>query len=139
LREKVLAEAAETFVVVADFRKNSNLLGKNYVAGVPIEVTPFAYVPLLRQLKALAPGAALRMAVKKAGPVVTDNGNFVIDVPFGPDLMGDPVALLQKIKLFTGVVEVGLFCNMVKFAYFGNENGSVTVRSADGKTAEIAA
>jgi ribose 5-phosphate isomerase A len=139
LREKVLAEAAETFVVVADFRKNSNLLGKNYPAGVPIEVTPFAYAPLLRQLQKLAPNAKLRMAQKKAGPVVTDNGNFVIDAPFGPDLMSDPAALLSKLKQYTGIVEVGLFCNMAKFAYFGNEDGSVTLKTADGKTESITA
>jgi len=70
---------------------------------------------------------------------VTDNGNFVIDAPFSPELLSDPVALLTKIKLMTGIVEVGLFCNLAKFAYFGNEDGSVTVRSADGKTEQIQA
>jgi hypothetical protein len=68
-----------------------------------------------------APRAALRMAVSKAGPVVTDNGNFVIDAPFAPDTMADPAALLRRIKMLTGVVEVGLFCGMAQAAYFGNE------------------
>lgn len=56
-----------------------------------------------------------------AGPVVTDNGNFVIDAPFEKAYMKDPPKLLQQIKLLTGVVEVGLFCNVARAAYFGNE------------------
>ncbi|KAG8944988.1 ribose-5-phosphate isomerase rki1 [Tulasnella sp. 419] len=121
LREKVLAEAAETFVVVADFRKNSSLLGTNYVQGVPIEVAPFAYAKLLQNLHRLgSPAAALRMAKMKAGPVVSDNGNFIIDAPFSEDYLKDPHELLTTIKMLTGVVEVGLFCGMAKAAYFGN-------------------
>ncbi|KAH0579018.1 ribose-5-phosphate isomerase rki1, variant 2 [Termitomyces sp. 'cryptogamus'] len=121
LREKVVAEAASTFIVVADYRKNAEFLGTNWAPGVPVEVVPFAYVKVLRDLKALgSPHPVLRMAVKKAGPIVTDNGNFVIDAPFGREDMLDPAAVLTKIKLLTGVVEVGLFCNIVTAAYFGN-------------------
>ncbi|KAG6837400.1 ribose-5-phosphate isomerase rki1 [Arthromyces matolae] len=140
LREKIVAEAASTFIVVADYRKNAEILGTNWAPGVPIEVVPFAYAKVLRDLKALgSPTATLRMAVKKAGPVVTDNGNFVIDAPFGRELMLNPTALLTKIKLLTGVVEVGLFCNIVKAAYFGNADGSVTIRKSDGTTEELTA
>ncbi|KXN82955.1 Ribose-5-phosphate isomerase, partial [Leucoagaricus sp. SymC.cos] len=123
LREKVLAEAAKTFIVVADFRKNSEYLGTTWAPGVPVEVVPFAYAKVLRQLKEVlgSPNAALRMAVKKAGPVVTDNGNFVIDAPFNREKMHDPTKVLTQIKLLTGVVEVGLFCGMAKAAYFGNQ------------------
>jgi len=138
LREKVLAEAAETFVVVADYRKNSKVLGTTYVRGVPIEVSPAAYAPLLARVRAMgSPDAVLRMAKAKAGPVVTDNGNFVIDAPFGPAVLADPKQLLVQLKMLTGVVEVGLFCGMAKAAYFGNQDGSVTVRWADGKIEEL--
>jgi len=139
LREKVLAEAAETFIVVADFRKNTNLLGTSYTQGVPIEVSPFAYQPLLSTIRTTlgCPNAGLRMAKMKAGPVVTDNGNFVIDAPFGSEALSNPVGLLHKIKLLTGVVEVGLFCNITKAAYFGNEDGSVSARWADGVSEQI--
>jgi ribose 5-phosphate isomerase A len=76
------------------------------------------------------------MAVQKAGPVVSDNGNFVIDAPFSQEILKEPyevsfdstmylqvtsIQLLKRIKMFTGVVEVGLFCGMAKAAYFGNE------------------
>ena len=66
----------------------------------------------------------LRMAKAKAGPVISDNGNFIIDAHFG--LIKQPEELLKKIKLLTGVVEVGLFVNMSKKGYFGNEDGTVS-------------
>ncbi|CUA69818.1 ribose 5-phosphate isomerase A [Rhizoctonia solani] len=140
LREKVLAEAAETFIVVADYRKNTGLLGKSWKQGVPIEVAPFAYAKLLQNLHRLgSPEAKLRMAKMKAGPIVTDNGNFCIDAPFDEAYMKDPHDLLAKIKMLTGVVEVGLFCGMAKAAYFGNEDGSVSVRYENGKVETISA
>ncbi|KAF5354310.1 hypothetical protein D9756_007205 [Leucocoprinus leucothites] len=141
LREKVLAEAAKTFIVVADYRKNAELLGTNWAPGVPVEVVPFAYAKVLRQLRDVlgSPNATLRMAIKKAGPVVTDNGNFVIDAPFDQEKMQDPSKILTQIKLLTGVVEVGLFCGLAKAAYFGNQDGTVTVRREDGTTSQVTA
>lgn len=131
LREKVLAEAAKTFIVVADYRKNAQCLGTN-APGVPIEVVPFAYAKVLHILRDTlgSPLAALRIAKAKAGPVVSDNGNFIIDAPFPQEIMREPHKLLGKIKMITGVVEVGLFCRMAKAAYFGNQDGSVAVRRA---------
>jgi len=138
LREKVLAEAADTFIIVADSRKDSLVLGTNWKGGVPIEVAPFAYAKVLHNLALLgSPKPILRMAKAKAGPVVSDNGNFIIDAPFNEEHMKDPYTLLTRIKMLTGVVEVGLFCHMVKAAYFGNQDGSVTVRWVDGKTEHI--
>ncbi|QRW20670.1 ribose 5-phosphate isomerase A [Rhizoctonia solani] len=159
LREKVLAEAADIFVIVADYRKNTGLLGKSvsllvfsshtkdvnvrgekWKQGVPIEVAPFAYAKLLQNLHRLgSPEATLRMAKMKAGPIVTDNGNFCIDAPFDEAYMQDPHDLLAKIKMLTGVVEVGLFCGMAKAAYFGNEDGSVSVRYENGTSDTISA
>ncbi|KAF9154086.1 ribose-5-phosphate isomerase rki1 [Actinomortierella ambigua] len=128
LQEKVVAEAAKKFVIVADFRKNSKYLGEQWSKGVPIEVVPMAWKAVLRKLQAMGSSTAkLRMAVAKAGPVVTDNSNFIIDAPFG--LIKNPAQLLKDIKLITGVVEVGLFCDMAEIAYFGNEDGSVSIRS----------
>ncbi|TFK37121.1 ribose-5-phosphate isomerase [Crucibulum laeve] len=141
LREKVLAEAANTFILVADYRKNVQYLGTNFVQGVPIEVVPFAYAKVLQNLHHIlgSPNAVLRMAVKKAGPVVTDNGNFIIDAPFPREKMLDPYIIMAQIKMLTGVVEVGLFCRMAKAAYFGNEDGTVTVRWDDEKVEQVAA
>jgi len=104
----------------------NTLFHGQYKKGVPIEVDPFAYTKLLDNLRSLgSPNATLRMAINKAGPIVTDNGNFVVDAPFSRKEMEDPLALLTKIKMLTGVVEVGLFCNMATAAYFGNEVYSI--------------
>ena len=46
---------------------------------------------------------------------------------------------MTRIKLLTGVVEVGLFCGLAKAAYFGNEDGSVTARLADGNVETLKA
>ncbi|KAK9900234.1 ribose 5-phosphate isomerase [Cystobasidium minutum MCA 4210] len=135
LREKVLAEAAEEFIIVADYRKNNMILGQSWKQGIPIETPPFAYSKVFDNLERI-PGcmvAQLRMGQAKAGPVVTDNGNFVIDAPFDEAHMREPESLLVKIKMLTGVVEVGLFCGMAKAAYFGKADGSVTVRWSDGQ------
>ena len=107
---------------------------------------PFAYAKVLHNLAELGspsvladglPGLSLRMGKMKAGPVVSDNGNFIIDAPFPEHLMKDPTDLLSRIKMLTGVVEVGLFCGMAKAAYFGNEDGTVQIRNADGTTAKL--
>jgi len=138
LQEKVLAEAAKTWVMVADYRKNSEVLGTNWKQGVPIEVVPFAYAGVLRKLHSIgSPNAALRMAKMKAGPVVSDNANFIVDAPFAEDQMKEPAKLLQKLKLITGVVEVGLFCNIAKAAYFGNQDGTVTIKWEGGRVEQV--
>nr|CAG8602536.1 15306_t:CDS:2 [Entrophospora candida] len=124
LREKVVAEAAKNFVLVADYTKKSKFLGEKWKQGVPIEVVSFTYVRVMKELEALGcEHIKLRMAKCKAGPIISDNGNFIVDAYFG--LINEPGELSKKIKLITGVVEVGLFVNMAKVAYFGNENGSV--------------
>lgn len=75
LREKVLAEAAKAFIIVADYRKESEVLGASWTQGVPIEVAEFAWSKVQRQLVKMGSTAAtLRMGKMKAGPVVTDNG-----------------------------------------------------------------
>ncbi|WWC67566.1 ribose-5-phosphate isomerase [Kwoniella pini CBS 10737] len=146
LREKVLAEAADTWVIVADYRKNSEILGTTWTQGIPIEVAPFAYAKVLTNLSHMGspstlpngkPGLSLRMGKMKAGPVVSDNGNFIIDAPFPVEMMKDPIGLLHRIKMLTGVVEVGLFCNMAEAAYFGNEDGTVSARLKDGSMEKI--
>lgn len=105
---------------------------------MPIEVAQFAYAKVLQNVHLIgSPEARLRMAKAKAGPVVTDNGNFVIDAPFPEEMMREPYTLLTRLKMLTGVVEVGLFCHMAKAAYFGNQDGSVTVKWHDGRIESV--
>jgi len=84
--EKIVAYNSKALVIVADYRKDSTSLGEQWKKGVPIEVIPTAYVPVQNKLKALgATAVKLRMgsAETKMGPVVTDNGNFILDADFG--------------------------------------------------------
>lgn len=138
-QEKLVASCAKKFVIVADYRKNSAQLGEKWHQGIPIEIVPLAHAKVIKDLVALGSvDPALRMGGKaKAGPVLTDNGNFIIDAPFPIGI--DPVQLLSSIKALCGVVECGIFANMAEVAYFGNEDGSVDVRYSNGETQHIKA
>uniref|UniRef100_A0A8C8VPA4 Ribose-5-phosphate isomerase n=1 Tax=Pelusios castaneus TaxID=367368 RepID=A0A8C8VPA4_9SAUR len=126
-QEKIVAGYAKCFVVVADYRKNSKNLGEQWKKGIPIEVIPMAYVPVTRALtRRFGGGAELRMAARKAGPVVTDNGNFILDWKF--DKIHKWNEVNTAIKMIPGVVETGLFINMADVVYFGMEDGSVCAR-----------
>lgn len=127
LQEKIVASCAKRLIIIADYTKNSEYLGQQYKKGIPIEVVPMAYVPL-QQLIAQRYGGKLqlRMAVAKAGPVVTDNGNFILDWNFEPEPKKyDWNSINAELLQISGVVETGLFVNMATKAYFGMSDGSV--------------
>ncbi|MGH0172041.1 UNVERIFIED_CONTAM: hypothetical protein FKN15_062548 [Acipenser sinensis] len=112
---------------IALSRKDSKALGEQWKKGVPIEVIPMAYVPVTRTIARRFGGVVvLRMAVSKAGPVVTDNGNFILDWKF--DEVHDWKSVNTAIKMIPGVVETGLFVEMAERVYFGMEDGTVGVR-----------
>jgi len=100
VQEKLVAVRAERFVVVVDATKLVDTLNLGFL--LPVEVLPGAW----RQVQ-----AQLRMAVKKAGPVVTDQGNLVLDVKFAGGI-SDPVSLEKEINNLPGVLENGLFVNI---------------------------
>lgn len=105
-REKVVSCSAKRFVIVADESK--------YVAKltwpVPVEVLPFALRLVERRLIELGGRPVLRLGKMKDGPVITDNGNFVVDADFG--VIEEPAALAAKIDPIPGVVEHGIFDNL---------------------------
>jgi ribose 5-phosphate isomerase A len=123
VQEKIVAHNSKKLVIVADFRKNSKNLGEKWKSGIPIEVVPIAYFPVMKELEKMGGHSVLRMAQAKAGPLVTDNGNFIIDSDFG--ILKNPSELHEKIIHIPGVVDTGLFINMTSIAYIGNEDGSV--------------
>uniref|UniRef100_A0A8C7CTB0 ribose-5-phosphate isomerase n=1 Tax=Oncorhynchus kisutch TaxID=8019 RepID=A0A8C7CTB0_ONCKI len=107
--------------------KDSSVLGQQWKKGVPIEVIPMAYVPVSRTIaKRFGGEAVLRMAISKAGPVVTDNSNFILDWKFEHTHNWKEVNI--AIKMIPGVVETGLFVGMAERVYFGMEDGNVGVR-----------
>ena len=126
MQEKIVASCAKYMVIIADHTKNSEFLTQSYKR-IPIEVSPMAYVPIKLRVEGLFGGELkLRMAIAKAGPCVTDNGNFILDwyLP-GQNTKTDFNHLNRELMVIPGIVDTGLFIGMVKKAYFGMPNGSV--------------
>ena len=115
-REKVVDAAADRFVAVADPSKVVDTRSHP----VPIEVLPDAYAAVERDIAALGGEPTLRRAEAKDGPVVTDNGNLVLDCVFGP--IDDPGGLGERLSGVPGVVEHGLFVDLVDTAYVGTDD-----------------
>ncbi len=127
VQEKIIASNSNKIVIIADFRKNSDYLGEKWKSGVPIEVIPMAYIPIMRKLNLLGGKPILRMAKAKAGPLITDNGNFILDVDFG--IIKNPSSLNQKILQIPGIVDTGFFINMASVAYIGQKDGTVLIKN----------
>lgn len=104
-REKIVHAMSERFIVVADSGKLVTRLGEGFA--VPVEVLSVSVRFVERQLSALgAKEILVRAAAKKDGPVVTDNGNLVLDARFD---ISSPEQLEQEIALIPGVLENGIF------------------------------
>jgi ribose 5-phosphate isomerase A len=118
-REKIVAFASKKLVIVADENKKVKVLGENNHP-VPIEVLPLAAPVLMRKIKEIGGKPTLREGTKKVGPVITDNGNVIIDVDFG--LIHNPEKLERELKMLSGVVETGLFVKMAKLVFVGKRS-----------------
>jgi len=114
-REKIVASASKQNIIVADETKLTKKLGTNQP--VPIEVLPFAAALVESRIKKMGGKPVLREVKGKIGPVITDNGNFVVDADFGP--IDAPDKLNAKLKSIPGVVETGLFIKMANIVYVG--------------------
>ncbi len=131
-QEKIVASATNKFIIIADDRKQASYLGdksRPWKNGVPIEVLPLAYVPVIKRIQELgAVSTKLRLAQPedKAGPVVTDNGNFLLDVQFNWSPSLDLAALDTALHAIPGVIETGFFLNMAMEVYMGSADGKVT-------------
>jgi len=138
-QEKIVAQFSDQFVVIADERKNSSQLGSSFKY-IPIEVLPLAYKPLQEAIKAKFGGSPdLRMAKAKAGPVVTDNGNFILDWAFDLEHLRSSLVADDDLDLWktvntrlccmAGIVDTGLFVGMADIAYFGKADGTVITQT----------
>lgn len=108
--EKLLAEACDAFIVIVDSGKLVQRLGEKFP--VPVEIMPAAVGLAPRGIAALGGTPTLRKAAGKDGPVVTDNGNLVLDVVFSPSAGSaapDWHALDAALDAIPGVVGHGLF------------------------------
>uniref|UniRef100_A0A0V0J3X7 ribose-5-phosphate isomerase n=2 Tax=Schistocephalus solidus TaxID=70667 RepID=A0A0V0J3X7_SCHSO len=126
LQEKIVGYNAKSFVVIADESKRASYLGEKWKRGLPIEVVPMASTTVKNEIERRFGGVAkLRMAVSKMGPVVTDNGNFLLDWQFDADPSINWRQMDIDLHLIPGVVDTGLFLGLAVRAYFGKADGSV--------------
>ena len=124
-REKIVDYLADQFIVVVDSSKIVDRLGSSFP--VPVEVIPMALAPVMRAIEKLGGKPELRMGIKKAGPVITDQGNMVIDVKF--DNINDPADLEKTLNNIPGVLENGIFVGVTDLVLVGEvQNGQPIVR-----------
>jgi ribose 5-phosphate isomerase A len=118
LREKIVAGASASFIVVVDEGKLVERLGVR--APVPVEVAQFGWQATARQLSELKLNPGLRLD-KQKNPYVTDGGNYILDCATGPIESADKLA--AELDSIVGVVEHGLFLNMTTEVLIGTDDG----------------
>ena len=118
-REKIVACATKQLIIVADQTKLVVKLGKNQP--LPIEVLPFSLPMVMPKIEKMGGKPILREGEGKVGPVVTDNGNLIVDADFGP--IESPKELDSELKSIPGVIETGLFIDMADVVYVGKPEG----------------
>ena len=122
LQEKIAGYASDHYAVLAAGDKLVSGIGPGFK--VPVEVVREARVTASKAFEALGAVPEVRMAVKKMGPVITDNGNILIDLHFDKPI--NPPEMEIKINMIPGVVETGLFTKLKKLdAFIGYEDGTV--------------
>ena len=119
-QEKIVAQSSKRFVVVVDESKYADVMNHP----VPLEVLPMARKLVIKQVAELGGNALLRMGVEKDGPVISDNGNFIMDADFG--VIENPESLATQLSQCTGIVEHGIFTN-VNTVYIGKNDGTVEI------------
>ena len=127
VQEKLVAALARKFIVVVDSTKLVKKLNLDFK--LPVEVLPSAWKQVQKTLINLGGDGNLRMAQKKAGPIVTDQGNLVLDLTFRNGI-DQPELLESQINNIPGVLENGLFVNLTDQVLVGKvENDVVGVQS----------
>lgn len=124
LIEKLAAYSSALFAVIADESKIVQNMGTGFP--VPVEVVPSARVQAARVLEKLGASVILREAVRKAGPVITEHGNIILDICFSSPV--DPVIMEAELNKIPGVVENGFFTGNIPVVYIAHSNGTIETR-----------
>jgi ribose 5-phosphate isomerase A len=124
LVEKITAYASASFCLVVDESKLTGDLGLSFP--VPVEVIPEARRTVTLALEALGAEVALREALRKAGPVITEHGNILLDIRFKTPV--DSAGLEAELNHIPGVVENGFFTRIAPLVFIGHSGGTVEQR-----------
>lgn len=115
--EKLVDGAADRLAIVVDPSKVVDRLE----GPVPLEILPAARGPVSAAIRELDGEPELRTARRKDGPLITDNGNFVLDCEFGP--IAEPPEMAADLSTIPGVVEHGLFVGLADEIHVGTADG----------------
>jgi len=124
VREKLVASKANKLLIVVDQTKLVENLNK--VFPLPVEVLPSAWKQVKDVIEKMDAKCKLRMAEKKAGPIVTDEGNLILDVLFNGGI-NNPKEIELKINNIPGVLENGLFVDLTYKVLVGKVENNRTV------------
>jgi len=124
VREKLVASKAEQLLIVVDETKLVQNLNQSFP--LPVEVLPNAWKQVQEVISEMNGSSSLRMAIKKAGPVVTDQGNLVLDVLFN-DGIKNPKDIEMKINNIPGVLENGLFVDLTDKVLVGKIEDNIPI------------
>ena len=124
VREKLVASKANKLLIVVDETKMVQNL--NRVFPLPVEVLPNAWKQVQDTISKMNGISTLRMAAKKAGPVVTDQGNLILDVMF-KDAITNPKNIEMSINNIPGVLENGLFVDLADKVLVGKIDNDVPI------------
>jgi len=125
LREKVVAAASRKLAIIIDESKLVDNLGIKFP--IPIEVLPFSLGFVRRRIDTMGIASSIRESQGKLGPVITDNGNFIIDLKF-PKPISDLAGTSTGLKMIPGVVETGLFVGMANEVHVGTATKSYVLK-----------
>ena len=123
LREKIIAYNSAVFVVIADESKSVKTLGVNFP--LPIEIVPEARLSIMKKLEAYGVSMIIRDGVRKKGPVITDNGNFIMDIKWSAHEKINPVKLESELNAIPGIIENGFFTQKTPRVFLSKANGIV--------------
>ena len=124
LKEKLVEYNAAQLVIIADESKEVSSLGTKFP--LPVEVVTEAWMPVMRELEKLGATCTIREGVKKCGPVITDNGNMIIDCLWQKPV--NPAEMETKINGIVGVVENGFFSKNKPIVFIARADGTVSER-----------
>lgn len=105
-REKIVAALADRFVCIADASKRVDMLGD---FPLPVEVIPMAAAQIARRFEAMGTGVTAQIRMKDGSPLVTDNGQHILDVR-GLKI-AEPLTFESEVNQWPGVVTVGVFAH----------------------------
>jgi ribose 5-phosphate isomerase A len=125
LLEKIVAYNSKKYVIIADESKAVCDLGTKFA--LPIEIIPEARVSIVRELESLGAKCTLREGVRKCGPVVTDNGNQILDCLWQNPV--NPIEMEEKINSITGVVETGFFTKNKPIVFVSKADDTMEIRN----------